>query len=258
MATSTIILLSIAAVLIVITVALLISSYTSQSDENRRRNNVIVREARRNQELIRSALLMFAIMVILPAYSIGDVKGEDDTFCSPVALRTNLLYDVALIPNLGVEVALGHQWTVGADYVGTWLSSDSRHRYWQCYGGYVSLRRYFGSQVQQRHFTGHHVGVYGLGLTYDVEFGGRGYQAARFGFGGGVEYGWSTRIGRRLNIDLSIGLGFQGGEYKEYVPQDGQYLWCATENLHWWGPTRAEVSLKWLLGANKTKKGGSR
>ena len=97
MATFTIILLSIAAVLIVIIVALLISSYTSQSDENRRRNNVIVREARRNRELIRSALLMLAIMVILPAYSIGDVKGEDDTFCSPVALRTNLLYDVALI-----------------------------------------------------------------------------------------------------------------------------------------------------------------
>ena len=257
MATSIIVLLSVAVVLLVIIVALLISSYMRQSDEIRRKNDVIVREVRRNQELIRSALLMLALMFLLPAYSIGG-QGEDENYCSPLALRTNILYDVALIPNLGVEVNLGHQWTVGADYVGTWLSSDSRHRYWQCYGGYVSLRRYFGSQVQQRHFTGHHIGVYGLGLTYDVEFGGRGYQAAHLGFGGGVEYGWSTRIGRRLNIDLSIGLGFQGGEYKEYVPQDGQYLWRATENLHWWGPTRAEVSLKWLLGGNKTKKGGSR
>lgn len=211
-----------------------------------------------DQKRVRGVLLMFALMVMLPAYSVGGNQGEDENFCSPVALRTNLLYDAALIPNLGVEVNLGRQWTVGADYVGTWFSSDSRHRYWQCYGGYVSLRRYFGSQFQQRHFTGHHVGVYGLGLTYDVEFGGRGYQAPRLGFGGGVEYGWSARIGRRFNIDLSIGLGFQGGEYKKYIPQDGQYQWCATENLHWWGPTRAEVSLKWLLGGNKTKKGGSR
>jgi hypothetical protein len=258
MATSIIVLLSVAVVLLVISVALLLWSYMRQNDEIRRKNDVIVREVRRNQELIRNALLMLALIVLLPAYGIGGAQGQDETYGSPVALRTNLLYDAALIPNLGVEVNLGRQWTVGADYVGTWFSSDNRHRYWQCYGGYVTLRRYFGSQVQQRHFTGHHIGVYGLGLTYDVEFGGRGYQAARFGFGGGVEYGWSARIARRLNIDLSIGLGFQGGKYKKYVPQDGQYLWCATENLHWWGPTRAEVSLKWLLGGNKTKKGGSR
>lgn len=66
MATSIIILLSVAVVLLVITVALLISSYMRQSDEIRRKNDVIVREVRRNQELIRSALLMIAFMVLLP------------------------------------------------------------------------------------------------------------------------------------------------------------------------------------------------
>ena len=175
-----------------------------------------------------------------------------------VALKTNMLYDAALIPNIGVEIDLGKQWTASADGFYTWLSSDHRHRYWQGYGSYLTLRRYFGTTTP---FYGkgtgkgsHHIGAYALGLTYDVEWGGRGYQAAHFGFGGGVEYGYALPIGSRLMLDCSIGVGFQDGEYKEYLPMDGHYVWQATRKRHWFGPTKAEVSLKWLLG----KKGGGR
>ncbi len=175
------------------------------------------------------------------------------TTAQNVALKTNLLYDAALIPNAGVELSMGRQWAVAADGFWAWWSNDSRHRYWQGYGGYVTLRRYLGS-TQSSPLAGHHVGLYALGMTYDVEWGGRGYQAARFGFGGGLEYGYSATIGRRLCLDFSIGLGFQDGEYKEYDPMDGHYVWQATRKRHWWGPTKAEVSLKWLLG----KKGGGR
>lgn len=54
-----------------------------------------------------------------------------------LALKTNLLYDAVLIPNIGVEVSLGKQWTASADWFYTWFSSDNRHRYWQGYGGYL-------------------------------------------------------------------------------------------------------------------------
>jgi hypothetical protein len=46
-----------------------------------------------------------------------------------LSISTNLLYDAALIPNIGLEVSLGKKWTVGADWFYTWFSSDSRHRY---------------------------------------------------------------------------------------------------------------------------------
>lgn len=204
---------------------------------------------RTNIALILSALLL------LPTAGRAQADG-DDGFRPALALRSNLLYDAALVPNVGVEVPLGKGWTVGADYVGTWLYSDGRHRYWQCIGGYAGVRRYLGKSAATRRMTGHHLGLYGLVLTYDVEFGGRGYQASTPGFGGGVEYGWSAAIGRRLCLDLSVGVGYQGGEYKEYDPKDDRYLWRATKQRHWWGPTKAEVSLKWLLG--RMKKGGSR
>ena len=185
-----------------------------------------------------------------------------------LSLSTNLLYDAALIPNIGLEVSLGKQWTIGADWFYTRFSSNSRHRYWQGYGGYLTLRRYFGnnpltlsskSQDCPR-LTGHHLGVYALGLTYDVEWGGKGYQADKFGFGGGVEYGYALPIGRRLDLDFSIGIGFQGGEYKEYEPADddtGHYVWEATKKRSWWGPTKAAITLRWDIGKH-SKKGGRR
>ena len=96
-----------------------------------------------------------------------------------------------------------------------------------------------------------------LGLTYDVEWGGRGYQADRFGFGCGVEYGYALPVSTHLNLDFSIGLGFQDGEYKEYLPADdgtGHYVWQSTHKRHWWGPTKAEIALVWVFG----RKGGKR
>ena len=183
-----------------------------------------------------------------------------------LALKTNMLYDVCLIPNIGAEFSIGKRWTITFDWFYTWFSSDNRHRYWQGYGGYLGVRKYFGSSKSSLPLggsgvgsfpRGHDLGLYALGLTYDVEWGGKGYQAARFGFGAGVEYGYSMRIGRRLNLDLSIGVGFQDGEYKEYVPSHdhwNHYIWLSTHKRHWWGPTKAEVSLVWVIGGNK--KGG--
>ena len=177
-----------------------------------------------------------------------------------VALRTNLLYDAALVPNIGLEIWLGKQFTIAADWFGTWLSWDERHLYWQGYGGYLTLRYYFGKQAAEHRFVGHHAGIYGSALTYDVEFGGQGYQAAKFGFGGGLEYGYSLRVNRSLSFDFTLGVGYQGGEYKAYQPTNdgtGHYEWLATYRRHWIGPTKAEVSLKWLIAPVDKKKGGA-
>ena len=176
-----------------------------------------------------------------------------------MALRTNMLYDVALIPNIGVEFWLPMNFTIGADYFATWLYSDAKHIYWQGYGGYLTLRYYFGKRAAEKRFVGHHVGIYGSVLTYDVEFGGKGYQAAKPGFGGGIEYGFSLPVHECLAIDFNIGVGYQGGEYKVYRPTydgSGHYEWLSTHRRRWFGPTKAEISLKWMISAPKKKKGG--
>ena len=69
-------------------------------------------------------------------------------------------------------------------------------------------------------------------------------------------------IAKRLNIDFSLAAGYMGGRYYEYIPLDGHYVWQATKDRKWIGPTKLEVSLVWLLGHGnnntKTKKGGEK
>lgn len=177
-----------------------------------------------------------------------------------VALRTNLAYDVLVVPNIGLEVGLPMNFTIAADWFGNWIRSDKNNVSWQGYGGYLTLRYYFGKQAKECPFTGHHVGIYGSGLTFDVELGGKGYQQAKFGFGGGVEYGYSLPIRSNICFDFNLGLGYQGGEYKTYQPANdgtGHFIWESTRLRNWWGPTKVEISLKWLIGS-VAKKGGRR
>ena len=168
-----------------------------------------------------------------------------------MALKTNMLYDALLIPNLGVEFYLGRNWSVAADWMYGWWKTDRRHWYWRAYGGGISVRRWFGRAAEEKPLTGHHLGLYGQIFTYDFETGGRGYMGGepggtlwdRMNYAAGVEYGYSHPIARRLNIDFTIGVGYWGGAYHEYKPVDGCYVWQSTRQRHWFGPTKAEVSL---------------
>ncbi len=171
------------------------------------------------------------------------------------ALRSNLLYDLALVPNLGAEINFGNSWSVIASGMCAWWSRESSHRYWRIAGGELDIRRYFGN-AGRNPLSGHHLGLYGQMLKYDVEFGGKGYQSD-FSYGAGVEYGYSLPVGRRINIDFSLGLGFFAGRYKTYTPQDEHYVWQTTRNRRWLGPTRVGISLVWLIGrGNTNRKGG--
>lgn len=176
-----------------------------------------------------------------------------------MAAKTNMLYDAALIPNIGIEFYLGKGASLGANWMYAWWSKDSSHRYWRTYGGDIHLRLWLGKNAEEKPLTGHHLGLYAQILTYDIEFGGKGYMGPRWSYGAGLEYGFSLPIARRLNIDFSIGVGYLDGYYYKYLPIDGHYVWQSTKKRHWIGPTKAEISLIWLIGngnCNK-KKGGA-
>lgn len=171
-----------------------------------------------------------------------------------VGVKTNMLYDAMLVPNGGLEIYLGKNWSIDAYWMYAWWKSDRVHNYWRTYGGDVELRKWLGSAAKRKPLTGHHIGAYAQIVTYDFELGGRGYLADRWSYAAGVSYGYSLPVAKRLNIDFSIGLGYMGGEYKEYLPQDGHYVWQSTKRRHWIGPTKAEISLVWLIGRGNTNK----
>jgi len=203
-----------------------------------------------------------------PADTTAVVPGKP---CRPLYMdvRTNLLFDAWALPNIGVELYLGNDFSIGGTWLYAWWSRNARHRYWRAYGGELFGRRWFGRAAHAKPLTGHHLGIYGQIYTYDFEWGGKGQMGGKPGgnlwekaqWGAGVDYGYSFPVGRRINIDCSLGIGYTTGYYHTYKPVDTHYVWQETKRRKWFGPTKAEVSLVWLIGCDnynrpKAKKGG--
>lgn len=202
---------------------------------------------------------------ILYSFDLNPVKS-----CKPlyIGIKSNLLYDLLAVPDIGAEFYLGKNWSIAANWMYGWWSKDSRHRYWRIYGGDITVRRWFGHAADNKPLTGHHLGVYAGVVTYDFEFGGKGIMGGipggtlwdRCQVVAGIEYGYSLPVARRLNIDFTIGIGYLGGKYVKYVPDGKFYEWKSTNRLNYFGPTKIEVSLVWLIGCGNYNagKGGTK
>lgn len=196
--------------------------------------------------------------------SVDTVSNTDSIYIEPspirkpfyMAMRTNMLFDVLLLPNIGLELDLGKSWSLAANWLYGWWNNDRRNWYWRAYGGDIAIRKWLGKAAEEKPLTGHHIGFYTQIFTYDFETGGRGYMGGKPGgaiwnkmnYAMGAEYGYSLPIARKLNIDFTLGVGYWGGIYHEYKPRNHYYVWQATKERRWVGPTKLEVSLVWLLG----------
>jgi hypothetical protein len=175
-------------------------------------------------------------------------------------IKTNMLYDLAAVPNIGVEFYLGKNFSIAGNWHYSWWKSDPKAWYWRTYGGDVAIRYWLGKASRIKPLTGHHLGLYGQMITYDFEVGKKGILADKWSWAAGLEYGYSLPIARRLNIDFTLGAGYHWGLFDEYLPIDGHYVWQATKRRRYLGPTKLEISLVWLIGCGNynKEKGGKR
>ena len=178
-------------------------------------------------------------------------------------IKTNTLYDAALTPNIGLEAGLGNGWSIVGNVMYGWWTDRSRF-YWRAFATDLGVRKYFGNhRTDENSLSGHHLGLYAGMMTWDFEIGGRGYicdYREEWGRYFGIDYGYSLPIARNLNLDFSLGLGYAGGRYMEYLPalnafpEEWHYVWQSTNKLHYFGPTRLEISLVWMLDLGHIRK----
>lgn len=194
-----------------------------------------------------AAILLLAIFAPCLA---GAADGESGDRKPLIAVRTNMLYDAALIPTFGLELSPDARWSFAAEGAWAWWSRHSRNRCWRVYGLWFEMRRWLGSKPEERALTGHHAGIYGSYYSYDFEFGHRGWQAPQV-LGVGASYGYSVKVGTRVNIDFGVKAGFSIGHRTEYVPQCGEYVSVKRGLRRYFGITGLEISLVWFPGKGK-------
>ena len=178
-----------------------------------------------------------------------------------LALKTNLLFDAALMPNVEIEVPVGKRWSVNGEYAFPWWQFDRGKYCMQVLMGGLEGRYWLGSRKSgedREVLTGHFLGLYAGGGKYDLQWGEKGYQG-KFFIAAPVSYGWATRIARHLHLEFNIGIGLLRTDYRHYHARDNYQtlLWQENGKYTWFGPTKAKISLVWLLN-RRVKKGGSR
>ena len=184
-----------------------------------------------------------------------------NTGAKSVSLKTNMLYDAALIPNIGFEIAYNHHWSVSSQWVfGTWQNKAS-HQSRKIYGGELEARRWIGKRFKSQPYSGQHLGIYIQGYSFDLQFGKRKGYTTNYDwmFGTGISYGYSLPVMRNLKLDFSLGVGAFGGKYRKYYSDPNLatgeecHVWQEDKRLRYFGPTKLEISLAWCIYKNQNQ-----
>lgn len=168
-------------------------------------------------------------------------------------IKTNILYDALLTPDLGVELAVAPQWTLElTGNVNLWtvnerrwkqLSLQPEARYWCCraFSGHFIAANLIGGQFN---FGNLPLGfrIPGTDLSILKDSRDQGWMG-----GAGLAYGYAWILDRHWNLEAEIGLGWVHARYDRFP--------CATcgtklesgRHHNYYGPTKAAINLEYVF-----------
>ena len=186
------------------------------------------------------------------------------------AVKSNLLYDAATMVNYSVEVPFGERFSaLFQQYTPWWLSKNNKYcLQFLTLGG--EFRYWFAPQPRPADdkrgkrdaLVGHFVGLHAWSGKADFQWG-RDIGCYQFEFASvGLTYGYSMPISKAFNLEFSLSVGYARAPYQHYLPTDDWQILIKDDNkkgtFHYFGPTKAEVSLVFPITNYFGKKGGRR
>ena len=180
------------------------------------------------------------------------LTSTEDLTLKRFAVKTNLLYDAALMPSLEFEWMINSKWSASVEGSCAWWKHTPFHKYYQLLMVVPEAKFWFRTR---KAWHGMYAGIFIGAGKYDLENGGTGYKGE--GALAGVSYGYSWTLNRHLAIEAAIGLGFLCTRYKEYTPQDSHYVYQYTRTLMTPAPVRVKLAVAYRFYETlNSKKGG--
>lgn len=177
-----------------------------------------------------------------------------NTGAQEVAVKSNILSDAFLNPNVGIEVAVAPKWSVEAvgEFNGWTLSHGRRWKHWSI----QPEARYWLCNTMDGHFFGAHIhgGQYNIGGIHNgINFLGTDfsklsdYRFQGWFIGAGLSYGYAWVLNRNWNIEGEIGLGYSYTRFDQFpCAQCGKAV--ETNRPHnYVGLTRAAINLVYIF-----------
>ncbi|MCH5237743.1 MAG: DUF3575 domain-containing protein [Muribaculaceae bacterium] len=170
-----------------------------------------------------------------------------------VGIKTNLLYDATLSPNLGVEFKMAPKWTFDiSGNINAWNINEHRWRHWLA----QPEARLWICEAFQGSFFGLHAlgGQYNVGnIKNNIKFLGSDFsQLSDFRYqgwyvGAGIAYGYAWMLGKHWNLEAEIGIGYIYTRFDKFPCTE-----CGTKIEHdkphnYYGPTKLNLAIEYLF-----------
>lgn len=177
----------------------------------------------------------FAIAMLLgmvePQVAEAQSSAGDSIPQPRIALRTNLLYDATLSPNIGVDVRVDSTWTVGLlAGINAWDIDKEKNKKWRHLLFSLRARKYLNDTIYHKRYVEvdaiySHFNVgnvkFPFGLYKSVRD--RRLQGDLVALGG--KYGYSWILARNWRIEAEAGVAVGYAWFKEYdCPHCGTFL----------------------------------
>lgn len=163
-----------------------------------------------------------------------------------IAIKTNLLFDAALVANLGVEISPWTHWSLD---IPVWYSpyNISSTRNIRLLAVQPEIR-WWSKEAMNGHFVGLHTHVAGFNIALNDY---ARYQDPNHALWGlGVSYGYAITLGKSAHwgLEFTLGAGFAQYHYDAYRNESNGPKFRSGSDCYW-GITRAGVTLsyRWTL-----------
>ena len=183
------------------------------------------------QSVFGRSLAIALLLFLAVTQTVEAQSSEGDGAPLPrMALRTNLLYDATLSPNVGMDLRVDSVWTVGLlAGVNAWDIDKAENKKWRHMLFSLRARHYNDSVFHKGYFEGDLIySHYNVGNT-KIPFGlysatkNRRLQGDLVALGG--KYGYSWILARDWRIEAEAGVAVGYAWYKEYdCPHCGTFL----------------------------------
>lgn len=170
-----------------------------------------------------------------------------------VGVKSNLLYDAALSPNIGVEVAVAPKWSVEVSgNFNNWAVNDHKWKHW-----FVQPEaRYWLCESLSGHFFAVNAiaGEYNVGnISGGGNFLGSDFSQLAdkryegFGIGLGIGYGYTWMLNKHWSIEAELTAGWIYTRYDVYPCTDCGRKLEEDKTHHYVGPTKTAVNLIYVF-----------
>ena len=191
---------------------------------------------------------MFLLLVLFFVGLSQGVKGQN------IAVKSNILSDALLNPNIGIEVGIAPKWTI--DVSGQFNAWNLSHmRRWKHVAMQPEVRYWFCDR-----FSGHFVGMHLHGGWYNIGgFDGKinmlGTDARKLkdsryqGWfaGAGIAYGYAWILGRHWNLEAELGFGYSFTKYDRFRCAGCGKKVETDKTHHYIGPTKLAINLVYVF-----------